>query len=634
MFSKSTAPSSSLPGNEKPNEKMTHNNDEMTAAALPIDDNIVFDRKQQQKIFDDTSRYNTATDSSLIDDDIDGEQWDKKPTQQSSPPLPIIEHLLISPLQPTTSNEDNQILDIIHSDIGSTTIQEKLKAAVDKMTARYIKRYSTLAQAFENLEAIRSNLEHELTIQQAHYDKAVREMKFYKSKYQRLRLTQHQNQQYQTPLSRLFIDDDDIVDWQRRVTTANNTSEEDGGDSAYQQLQQQDEQVVDLMAVLAMEDQPETTMSSTKTLPIQTVGVGPSAPPPTDPPPPPPLQSYTVPACPSSPEAVQQDSSPENDSASEPSSDPLKNTRTMPLTFACGDGFWDTIARGKNNKVEVDSLISNYLRRGGQPNVAKNSSTLKSVKEGYGLIHALIAVKNSSALSRVVEAGANPNVIALSPEESDRTTPLVLASQLGYLTGIRLLLERARADIFQRGPNQITALHAAIEKGADDIVMYLLRASKYALLDIVDVEVKQTPTPLDLAKSGGFKTISEYLRKMGAKTTKEMEKTANRSSITNGGTKEYSSTTSATTSRSSAATTSTTSSTQISGIAALGLSSTISRGSTATATTSSSRRSVISSSSGSASILSGNESAISRDSASFVLSRSSISSFRNNLLGH
>ncbi|KAI7905771.1 uncharacterized protein BX663DRAFT_293287 [Cokeromyces recurvatus] len=27
------------------------------------------------------------------------------------------------------------------------------------------------------------------------------------------------------------------------------------------------------------------------------------------------------------------------------------------LTFACGDGFWNTIARGKNNKTDVDTLI-------------------------------------------------------------------------------------------------------------------------------------------------------------------------------------------------------------------------------------------------------------------------------------
>ncbi|KAI7905772.1 uncharacterized protein BX663DRAFT_500853 [Cokeromyces recurvatus] len=43
---------------------------------------------------------------------------------------------------------------------------------------------------------------------------------------------------------------------------------------------------------------------------------------------------------------------------------------------------------------------------------------------------------------------------------------------------------------------------------------------------------KQVPTPLDLAKSGGLKTIMEYLKSAGAKTTKEMEK-SNRMGSTN-----------------------------------------------------------------------------------------------------
>lgn len=32
------------------------------------------------------------------------------------------------------------------------------------------------------------------------------------------------------------------------------------------------------------------------------------------------------------------------------------------------------------------------------------------------------------------------------------------------------------------------------------------------------------PTPLDLAKAGGLRTIADYLKRMGAKTTKELEK--------------------------------------------------------------------------------------------------------------
>jgi ankyrin repeat protein len=35
---------------------------------------------------------------------------------------------------------------------------------------------------------------------------------------------------------------------------------------------------------------------------------------------------------------------------------------------------------------------------------------------------------------------------------------------------------------------------------------------------------KQVPTPYELAKAGNLKTIAEYLRQRGGKTTKEMEK--------------------------------------------------------------------------------------------------------------
>jgi ankyrin repeat protein len=37
--------------------------------------------------------------------------------------------------------------------------------------------------------------------------------------------------------------------------------------------------------------------------------------------------------------------------------------------------------------------------------------------------------------------------------------------------------------------------------------------------------LKQVPTPLDLARSGGLRSIIDYLKRVGAKTTKEMEKT-------------------------------------------------------------------------------------------------------------
>ncbi|KAI9323069.1 ankyrin repeat-containing domain protein, partial [Dichotomocladium elegans] len=268
----------------------------------------------------------------------------------------------------------------------------------------------------------------------------------------------------------------------------------------------------------------------------------------------------------------------------------IATRRLEGLIYACNEGFWNTIARGKSHKEEVYQLVSSYFRRGGQPNVAKNSPSLKSVKEGYGLLHAVVAIKNSKTVSRVLDAGANPNAVALGPKKEDCTVPLVLAAQIGYLRGVRLLVERGKADLFQRGPQQITALHAAVMHDSMETVQYLLQVSQNALLDSVDVDgatplhaacgygrtrivtfflkecqaksdaqnhkgetplhyavkrrqyktvcrlvgslgaypnpyvANQTPTPLDLARSCGFKAIADYLRKMGAKTTKEMEK--------------------------------------------------------------------------------------------------------------
>ncbi|KAI8359862.1 ankyrin repeat-containing domain protein [Choanephora cucurbitarum] len=250
------------------------------------------------------------------------------------------------------------------------------------------------------------------------------------------------------------------------------------------------------------------------------------------------------------------------------------------LTFACGDGFWNTIAKGKSNKAEVDTLVGNYLRRGGIPDVAKNSETVKDVKEGYSLIHALVAIKNTAALQKVIDAGAKTNIYPLTSKKEDWITPLMLAVKLGYLNGTELLLRAGDASLlYDRGPSGETVLHAAIQSGSEEMISYVLKMTQYALLEKADAYgkarlaslfirdfhcqpdpkdnkgetplhyavrnrklkaitklvgelgvcpnpyiSKQVPTPLDLAKSGGLRSIADYLKSAGAKTTKEMEK--------------------------------------------------------------------------------------------------------------
>lgn len=131
--------------------------------------------------------------------------------------------------------------------------------------------------------------------------------------------------------------------------------------------------------------------------------------------------------------------------------------------------------------------LSNYIRRGGNPNVAKNSDSVKSVKEGYGLIHALVAVKNTSALQRVIDAGAKTSVYPLTSKKEDRITPIVMAAKLGYMNGVRLLIEHGDASILNdRGPYGENALHAAVQSGSDEMAGYILRLSQNALLDMED----------------------------------------------------------------------------------------------------------------------------------------------------
>ncbi|ORY99406.1 ankyrin repeat-containing domain protein, partial [Syncephalastrum racemosum] len=185
-----------------------------------------------------------------------------------------------------------------------------------------------------------------------------------------------------------------------------------------------------------------------------------------------------------------------------------KKAATGELVYACGEGFWDTIARGKNNRPEVEALVSNYLKRGGKPNVAKNFASLKGVKEGYGLLHALIAVKNTAAVSQVLAAGANPNAFPFS-EPCNKFPPLVLAAKVNHLSSVRLLLEY-HADPLQRGPDQQTALHEAAASDAHDIAVLLLRASKYALLDCVDTH---GATALHYAcAEGKTRVVSYFIR--------------------------------------------------------------------------------------------------------------------------
>ncbi|KAI8639241.1 ankyrin repeat-containing domain protein [Parasitella parasitica] len=138
-------------------------------------------------------------------------------------------------------------------------------------------------------------------------------------------------------------------------------------------------------------------------------------------------------------------------------------------------------------KTSLFSLGRNFVRRGGNPNLAKNSETVENVKEGYSLLHALIAIQNKEAIKMVIDLGANTNVYPITAKKEDKISPLALAAKTGYMNGVRLLLERGSANLHEsRGPYGENVLHAAVQSGSDEMVGYILRASGNALLGMRD----------------------------------------------------------------------------------------------------------------------------------------------------
>ncbi|KAI8884409.1 ankyrin, partial [Backusella circina FSU 941] len=154
----------------------------------------------------------------------------------------------------------------------------------------------------------------------------------------------------------------------------------------------------------------------------------------------------------------------------------IQQRRVDPIAFGGSDPLWETIAKSKGTDSGIDKLISNFLKRGGSPNTAKQSSSQKHVKYGYGMIHSLIAIKALSALEILLQQGANPNAMTLSQVEDDKVTPVYLAASMGWLPGLQLLVEAGADLISSRGGGlkNKTVLHVAAEHCHISVVEYII----------------------------------------------------------------------------------------------------------------------------------------------------------------
>ncbi|KAG1637594.1 hypothetical protein G6F44_009241 [Rhizopus delemar] len=385
--------------------------------------------------------------------------------QLSLPPIPRSKHRY-QKYQKTASHKE--IYDAI-TEVECINLQNRLKTAMDKIVLDWTERHDHLVDALDKLESSKHKIEHQYHVQSQRYEKALREVHLYRTRYNNtLQRRFSQTSSNASYYSERGLNNSSVLSEQSSFSSPILFTDERIDPALYHQnLLSDEEHEFDLSSLLS---DPVTTPD--------TISLSPTSP-----------QESTI-------ESVYKEEA---------------KLDVNILKFACGDGFWKAIAEGKSNKAEVDSLVSNYLRRGGNPNVAKISETVNNVKEGYSLVHALIAIKNTASLERVLQAGANPNVFPLTEKVGDMIMPLVLAAKFGYMNGVRLLIEQAGADLLHsKGPLGENALHAAVESNSEEIIDYLLKKSQNALFYKTD---SVGATPLHYAAMTGRTRLITLINK-------------------------------------------------------------------------------------------------------------------------
>ncbi|KAI9260157.1 ankyrin repeat-containing domain protein [Sporodiniella umbellata] len=269
----------------------------------------------------------------------------------------------------------------------------------------------------------------------------------------------------------------------------------------------------------------------------------------------------------------------------------LQQRKVDPIAFGGSDALWDSMAKAKPTDRTLIKLIGNFLRRGGSPNTAKQSSSFKTVLYGYGMLHTAVVLKDLPSIELLIQHGANVNATSLGRSEQDKVTPLYLAASMGWLPGFQLLIEAGADLVLARGEGQKkkTALHIAAEhchlpmvdsifsltpshyhsqvdaeganvlhyasaSGHAALVAHLIQtyrvpliandrgetalhwASREGHLEVASFLIeccgcdynasipRQLNTPMDFAKAGNHKRLLAYYKKMGALTSKKMEK--------------------------------------------------------------------------------------------------------------
>ncbi|CAO3659017.1 unnamed protein product [Rhizopus stolonifer] len=206
--------------------------------------------------------------------------------------------------------------------------------------------------------------------------------------------------------------------------------------------------------------------------------------------------SFTRSALPNSPNLLTSHTSPIRPYSPSRSTSPASFVSSIPslvsesdkeiLLFFGSKDFWKDILRAKSPKFEIDSLVSKYLQLGGDPNVANILNTIKYVKRGYSLVHALIIAREIDGLRLLLQAGADPNLLPFTKNIKDKVAPLVLAVKGSQMDSVRLLVKYGAHLFNSKGSLGENPLHAAVQCDSEEIASYLLQKSQNNLLGISD----------------------------------------------------------------------------------------------------------------------------------------------------
>lgn len=291
---------------------------------------------------------------------------------------------------------EKQLRDIIDQ-IDSNEFQEKLKSAMDKIVLSWTERHDALIDALDELERSKKRLEHRFYIQQQHLEKYTRQSQLYKVRYDNL-LIGGGNSNYHLSSSSTLVAATATPGGggrRRSILSSSNASCLSGKSctsrsssssmrTSFSLVDELIEPIVffdqnnlhdsddgnnefDLYSVLSDPDSftlpnssymtPVISPLSLKSSPLSTSGATAAA---SENP-----NNLDGSSTTTIITTTTTESSTNNSVAviippsqqQQTLTSPLSAVEEEALTFACGEGFWKTIARGKANKAEVDILI-------------------------------------------------------------------------------------------------------------------------------------------------------------------------------------------------------------------------------------------------------------------------------------